>query len=78
MSERVKQRLDLDWHDFLDALNSAYEDAYKTVMSLVGNPEAVEQMRIEEVRWPVNGEIYVCLGAYVAPGRDLRGERRNG
>jgi hypothetical protein len=65
MARDLKERLDRDWHQFLDYANQAYEAAYADVMTLVGDPSLVERLMLEEVIWPTDGQVLVRVGAYL-------------
>ena len=73
MADRNKERLDLDWHTFLDQLNGAYEDAYRDVMQMIGDPSKVARVTLVGVMWPDEDSVSVHLGVHLAP--DWRGLR---
>ena len=65
MADRLKQKLDADWHTFLDHLNDTYENAYQSLLRQAPKLGDVESIELVEVHWPVNESIHIGLGAIV-------------
>lgn len=65
MPDRLKERLDLDYHDFLDNLNAAYEGAYRDLMEEAPKLGTVRRVLLTEVHYPVGAAIRIQLGAVI-------------
>lgn len=64
----VKQQADKNWQQFIDTLNGTFADAYADLMALCGGEANVRSVELEQVAWPVDGQIQVLLGAHLRHG----------
>lgn len=62
MADRIKARLDKDWHTLLDNLNESYEAAYQSLKDYGVNLDKVARVTLEAVQWPVDDHIHILLG----------------
>ena len=65
MSDHIKQRLDKDWHAFLDSLNETYEDAYRATRRAGDQIGLVKRIHLVLVCWREDEPLEVGLGTVI-------------
>lgn len=60
---RVRERTDLDWAEFLDDLNTAFEDAYDRLLHDAARRDAISRVTLRTIAWVRGGPIMVVLDA---------------
>lgn len=62
MPDRIKARLDADWHDFLDDLNRVYEASYESTMKHRFVRERAKRVYLMVVEWTDGDDLRIGLG----------------